>query len=88
MANAYRSENESPFEGSIQLKTAEPSEAADQFGCRLPAPDGFARGVEENVWLEAGSANKTARTMDRIITKVTPFLITQAHPILNRRRNN
>ena len=40
----------------------------------LPAPAGFVSGVDENVWLKAGSANKAARKSDRIIAWVTPLL--------------
>src|SRR5271169_4308808 len=71
---AYRNANEPP-DGSIQLKTAAPSGATDQFGCRLPGPAGFASGVGEKVWLKSGSANRApVSSMDWIFTKVTPLL--------------
>src|ERR1700722_4489184 len=70
---AYRSEKE-PCEGSVQLNTAAPSGATDQLGCTLPGPDGFASGVEEKVWLSAGSANTALRRIDWIFTRVTPLL--------------
>src|SRR5580692_9260192 len=71
---AYRSAKAPPCEGSIQLKTAEPSGVTDQFGCRLPGPDGFASGVGVKVWLKAGSANMAPSKSDRIISWVTPLL--------------
>src|SRR5277367_5358493 len=70
---AYFSANAPPCDGSIQLNTAEPSGATDQFGCRLPAPAGLVSGVEVNVWLNAGSANKAAKRMDWIFTKLLLF---------------
>jgi hypothetical protein len=70
---AYRSAKEPPDDGSIQLNTAAPSGATDQFGCRLPAPEGLGSGVEVKVWLNAGSAKKAAKRMDGIFTKGCSF---------------
>src|SRR5580658_11212530 len=71
---AYRSAKDPPCDGSIQLKTAAPSGARDQLGCRLPGPEGFASGVAEKVWLKTGSANKAPSKSERIIACVTPLL--------------
>jgi hypothetical protein len=76
---AYLRAKEPPCEGSIQLKTADPSVVTDQLGCRLPGPDGFASGVDEKVWdmagtVKAGSANMAVSKSDRIIRWVTPLL--------------
>src|SRR5580658_8359936 len=74
LRTAYRRANAPPCDGSIQLNTAAPSGATDQFGCRLPGPAGFASEVAEKVWLKAGSANTALRRMDWIFTRVAPVL--------------
>jgi hypothetical protein len=70
---AYFKVKAPPCDGSIQLNTAAPSGATDQFGCKLPGPAGFASGVAEKLWLKAGSANTALRKSEWIFTRVAPF---------------
>src|SRR5580658_5176252 len=83
---AYRSAKDPPCDGSIQLKTADPSGARDQLGCRLPGPDGLASVVAEKVWLKAGSAKKAPSKSDRIIW-VTPLLEEHESPAIFNARH-
>src|ERR1700733_1323904 len=50
--------------GSIQLRMALPSGAADQFGCTLPLALGLARGSARNPWPNA-TTFKTAESESR-----------------------
>ena len=83
---AYRSANDPPDDGSIQLNTADPSGATDQFGCRLPGPDGFTSEVDVKVWLNAGSAYRTLISIDWIFTRRAPLLADHESVAISNRK--